>query len=346
MECDLAWESFLKNGNIDIYNRDNEDLKKNKEEAVKDIPKCSELYISTKTKIGYLDSPIDLELFWKIPLLNFCKQGNGIIKKQIKLTLTNIKEVEQLDNYTKNLRGVLIEKISYKQINKDTFKDVRKVSIGLSNKDITKSRSKKKGAFYNCFVLIMRLYYENEYREVHIKVFNTGKLEIPGIKDSVFFKLVIQNLTMLLSEISNKEINYITDSTSTVLVNSNFNCNYYIRREKLLTILKEKYNLNTSYDPCSYPGIICKFYYNRGVDKQDGKEPLTKDNDILKISCMIFRTGSILIVGKCKDNELYKIYDFFKHLLETEYNQIYQICSEKEDKIEKKVRKKYILINH
>jgi TATA-box binding protein (TBP) (component of TFIID and TFIIIB) len=344
MDCDLAWESFLKNGNIDIYNRDNEDLKKNKEE-VKDIPKCNELYISTKTKIGYLDSPIDLGIFWKIPLLNFCKQDNGIIKKQIKLTLTNNEDIKQLQNHTKDLRCVSIEKISYKQINKDTFKDVRKISIGLSNKDITKSRSKKKGAFYNCFVLIMRLFYDNQYREVHIKVFNTGKLEIPGIKDSDLFKLVIKNLTTLLSETTGKQINYIIDSTSTVLVNSNFNCNYYIRREKLLTILKEKYNLNTSYDPCSYPGIICKFYYNRNVDKQDGKEPLTKNEDILKISCMIFRTGSILIVGKCKDNELYNIYDFFKHLLETEYNEIYQISSEKENKIEKKVRKKYIIIS-
>ena len=38
----------------------------------------------------------------------------------------------------------------------------------------------------------MRLFYDDQYREVHIKVFNTGKLEIPGIKDSEFFELIIK----------------------------------------------------------------------------------------------------------------------------------------------------------
>ena len=34
------------------------------------------------------------------------------------------------------------------------FKDIRKVSIGISKKDIMSYRSKKKSAFYNCFVII------------------------------------------------------------------------------------------------------------------------------------------------------------------------------------------------
>ena len=45
MSCDLAWELFLKNGTLEtdkIVNRIDEI----------NTPKCSELYISTKTKIG------------------------------------------------------------------------------------------------------------------------------------------------------------------------------------------------------------------------------------------------------------------------------------------------------
>ena len=34
---------------------------------------------------------------------------------------------------------------------------------------------KKKGAFYNCFALIIRIKEKNVYKEVHIKIFNTGK---------------------------------------------------------------------------------------------------------------------------------------------------------------------------
>jgi hypothetical protein len=37
---------------------------------------------------------------------------------------------------------------------------------------------------------------------------------------------------------------------------------------------------------------------------------------------MIFRTGSVLIVGKCSEEILYTIYNFLKALLEEEYDQI------------------------
>ena len=48
----------------------------------------------------------------------------------------------------------------------------------------------------------------------------------------------------------------------TVLINSNFTCGYYIDRNKLYHILKFTYGINSAYDPCSYPGIQCEFYYN------------------------------------------------------------------------------------
>ena len=37
------------------------------------------------------------------------------------------------------------------------FKDTRKISIGLCKKDILSYRCKKKSAFYNCFVAIIRI---------------------------------------------------------------------------------------------------------------------------------------------------------------------------------------------
>ena len=64
---------------------------------------------------------------------------------------------------------------------------------------------------------------------------------------------------------------------------------------------------------------------------------------------MIFRTGSVLIVGKCSEKILYTIYTFVKNLLETEYNNIY-ICdnteSIKKPTNEKKRRKKIIHVTN
>ena len=49
------------------------------------IPKCSSLNISTKTKISYLNIPINLNhVFWNIPLIRYHEPRIGIVKKQMK----------------------------------------------------------------------------------------------------------------------------------------------------------------------------------------------------------------------------------------------------------------------
>ena len=82
--------------------------------------------------------------------------------------------------------------------------------------------------------------------------------------------------------------------------------------------MKLDYGLNTIYDPCTYPGVRCYFYYNEAIT--DGRQQTPSDKTI---SFMIFRTGSVLIVGKCSEVELRKIYDFIKELLKREYTKIY-----------------------
>ena len=57
---------------------------------------------------------------------------------------------------------------------------------------------------------------------------------------------------------------------------------------------------------------------------KSGQYPSTTINEeelknTCKMSFMIFRTGSVLIVGKCSENILYEIYRFIRVILETEY---------------------------
>ena len=64
---------------------------------------------------------------------------------------------------------------------------------------------------------------------------------------------------------------------------------------------------------------------------------------------MIFRTGSVLIVGKCEENVLYKIYDFIKNILETEYETIRSINNTETiapaKSRKRKIRKKTLLFD-
>ena len=84
---------------------------------------------------------------------------------------------------------------------------------------------------------------------------------------------------------------------------------------------KYKYRINSSFDSCSYPGIQCKFYYLPNKIEQSGQQP-SNNEDNIEISFMVFRTGSILIVGKCQKVILNKVYDKLKNILTNEYREI------------------------
>jgi len=296
-----------------------------------DIPKSSKIYISTKTKIAYLNSMIDLkEMFWRIPVLKYMEPKNGVIKKQMKFNSTKEEELIDIKERLKN-ESYYDEQIITSIINptgRIKFKDIRKITIGLSKKDIMSYRSKKKSAFYNCFVLILRLKIEAAFKEFHVKIFNTGKLEIPGIQEDSVFEKILQMIIEILQPNIEEKLYYRENTCETVLINSNFNCGFFINRESLYDLLKYKYNIQSIYDPCSYPGIQSKFYFNPDVDVQNGcqisKENMELYQNVKQISFMIFRTGSVLIVGKCDECVLYLVYNFLKNILTNEYVNICQ----------------------
>ena len=190
--------------------------------------------------------------------------------------------------------------------------------MGVSRKDVTSYRIKNKGAFYNCFVVILRVQVRGEYKEFHVKIFNTGKIEIPGIQDDRDLPLIIQVLLTNLRLVS--PIEYVIGSEEIVLINSNFNCNFYINRDRLYSKLMYTHGISSVYDPCSYPGIQCKFFFLSDGTLQPVASSLTQS-----ISVMIFRTGSILIVGKCTEPVLHSVYAKLNELLRLEYDSIVEV---------------------
>jgi hypothetical protein len=360
---DDEWSSFLTSKQDDESSDDetnlqtdlNEKCEKNDSPILsyETVPEPTDIYISTKSKIAYLAQPVDLKIFWDIPVISYSTPENGVIKKQIKI---NSKTQEELDFLQKRLQSELyFEEHIMSHIDNPNgrirFKDIRKITVGISKKDIMSYRSKKKQAFYNCFVMILRIKINDLFREFHIKVFNTGKLEIPGVQSETMFITVLNHIIEILQPFYSTQLNYFEHS-DTVLINSNFNCGFYINREVLYDILRNKYNIQAIYDPCSYPGIQCKFYYNNDIKIQSGMQIATKNEEkyknVTQVSFMIFRTGSVLIVGMCDEDILRDIYQFIKELLKEEFKYICQkiiTSSDLENKDrKKKVRRKIIHI--
>ena len=314
-------------------------------------PEPTDIYISTKSKIAYLEQPIDLAIFWEIPVIPYATPMNGVIKKQIKINSKTHEELEYIQERLKKELYYDEQVISHidNPSGRIRFKDIRKITVGISKKDIMTYRSKKKQAFYNCFVMIIRLKIEDIFREFHIKVFNTGKLEIPGVQSDPMYEMVLTQIIQILQPFHSYKMEY-KQKSDTVLINSNFNCGFFINREVLFDILKEKYNIQAIYDPCSYPGIQCKFYYNNDIGIQTGSQINSENKEnyknITEVSFMVFRTGSVLIVGMCDEYVLRDIYHFIKSLLKEEFGCICQelILDQSKQNKKKKVRRKLIHI--
>ena len=369
-----------------------------------EIPQCDELYISTKTKVLYLNQPIDIHrIFWLLPISEYWVQKECIIKKQMKIVS---KSREEYEEYRQRLQTIpyfsehIIKQIDNPTARRIKFKDERKITVGLSKKDIMNCRGKVKNAFYNCFAMIVRFRDPTEkkttipdeahipdfkpaeahipdfkpaeahipdfnpaeahipdFKEIHVKVFNTGKLEIPGILNSDLLDTVKRMVLEILSPHITSPLFFTDcDKEDNVLINSNFNCGFYIHRERLHSIFRsDKYGIEAAYDPCSYPGVKCKFYYNhtQSPDQQIGQiliedrrmkmSELIDSKKYSEISFMVFRTGSVLIVGNCSETILRVVFEFIKKVLTAEYSNI-KVITDSDIKKQKvaKIRKKTI----
>lgn len=404
MDVDDEWKQYLQNqysGNQSATNGINKPGKNDpsaeiatsisSDEPINIMPKCEDLYISTKTKVLFLNQEININaVFWNIPILEYWRPENGVVKKQMKIVS---KTPEEYEEYHAKLTGIpyftehIIKQINNPGARRIKFKDERKITVGVSKKDIMNCRGKVKNAFYNCFAIILRFKFDGDFREIHVKIFNTGKMEIPGILNDKLLQVVKgmildilrSTITMDTNELNeSNEPNELKDTNEpiseqksilivdfvenekedSVLINSNFNCGFYINREKLYNILRsEKYNIEAAYDPCSYPGVKCKFYFNHeiGFNEQKQRGCITREDRCQKmselgdnkryteVSFMIFRTGSCLIVGNCSEPILQFIFEYIKRILVAEYYQIYTTTENLIIKNKKmKIRKKFV----
>lgn len=342
---DNEWESFLaSSGNI---LQTLQPIQKNVDPSIVKksslTPTCTKNHISTKTMIAFMNQSMDIEsIFWKMKTIPYYHQGEGIVQKQMKITSSSEEKTNEIYSLVNDTQQATITKIQHiPESNiapKRSYKYVGKVNVGMSTKNALSTRQKEKGAFYNCFAVVVRIFDEpsSKFKEVHIKLFNTGKMEIPGIQKDYTLHQAVNVLIEHCKDYvhSDKPLDYNKDDISSVLINSNFKCNYHINRDIMYHHMTHKYGINCSYDACTYPGIKCKFYINKdtryaenGVckcDVQCGKRGKGNGkNACIEVSVMIFRTGSILMVGNCSEEDLKYIYGFFTKMLIDDFEIFY-----------------------
>ena len=150
---DDEWNDFISIQNNDCETNEYEQCN-NLQFLATDCPKSTDIYISTKSKIAYLTQPIDLNIFWNLKVSPYSIAESGIIiKKQIKFNSKTVEELNFIQNKLKEELYYEENVISHidNPFGRIKFKDTRKISVGLSKKDLMTYRSKKKTSILQLF---------------------------------------------------------------------------------------------------------------------------------------------------------------------------------------------------
>ena len=259
-----------------------------------------------------------------------------------------------LDVFVQNFTPYYNEKDNYRILSMEYMDNAPKGVPKQKKKKQSYANSnlvKKRTSFYNQITIIM-----DYIKSINLKLFRNGSIHITGIIDEEQGKKAVEFLGNEIRNIYAKD-NTITScdlnllgihSWDIVLINSDFACNFKIRREKLYEIIDSKYNLVVNYESDSYPGVKTSFYWsekdygNKDINtgeydgiksgickckigstcKGKGRGTLDPEDCCRKITISIFQSGKIIITGARAIKQVDECYKFIICLLKRYYHDI------------------------
>lgn len=193
---------------------------------------------------------------------------------------------------------------------------------GENGKKIPK-KIKVKKYFYNQVTLHI-----SNTKRINTKIFNNGRIQMTGIKLETQGKETIELFLSEINKLSDENKRLIFDTTEikqvepieTVLINSDFDIYNEVNRENLHRLIVD-YGYYSSYEPCTYPGVNIKYYYNpvkNNFGICDCDKPCSgkgKDNTCKKITIAVFKSGKIIITGGRNKGNIDSAYKFITEFI-------------------------------
>ena len=191
----------------------------------------------------------------------------------------------------------------------------------------TTDQNNKKRCFYNQITLVLCL---ND-KKMNVKIFKNGKLQLTGVKSESAGKQACQHIYEMLCQLKLTSLPSLGEEKEkepainyrTVMINSDFKIGFPIRRNELFRLFVKKYNFrHTTFEPCIYPGVNAKYYWNELTQKTDkagrcccsalcnGKGCGNGDGQCKKITIATFQSGTVIITGATSLQQLNDVHAF------------------------------------
>lgn len=262
--------------------------------------------ISTITATASLNTEINLDLLYQ-SLKPICEQGTNLLPED--------------------------EGIVYIEFGKKKVETIYK-GISTSRSLNNDSNNNKIKRFDNQVTIVYRANINGIKSMMNTKIFKNGNIQMTGIRDIDQGRQMVDNIANMIRNIyNNGEKNVVLNINTLVpdkymlrLINSDFKIGYEIRREKLYNILCDTYMSCCSYEPCIYPAVKIKYYYNQDNARCDGNCYCSKkciigkstgcgDTMCKKVTIAVFQSGCIIITGGQNILQVNEAYRFINRVL-------------------------------
>ena len=200
------------------------------------------------------------------------------------------------------------------------------INKGFNDKKLSKKKLESKKYFYNQLTLHIHNSLKKNKR-VNVKIFNNGRIQMTGINSDLVGSTTMEIVLKEFIQLSNKcdifsDINILQiGDLETVLINSDFDIHHEVDRESLHRSIVDNGYLS-SYEPCNYPGVNIKYYYNplkRNFGICDCEKPCNGKglNDTCKkITIAVFKSGKIIITGGRSKYHIQIAYEFITEFIQ------------------------------
>jgi len=265
-------------------------------------------YLDTSKEVDNLPNGISISTMCATCKIN-TELNIDNIEKYLQLNTDNVLTVKR--NAT-SIRSLLVQKNKHKR----------------QLKQLVVPKNKIINYFYNQITIVMRVtegHYDDINMEprINLKLFKNGSIQMSGCKLLKNINIVLNKLLQRLVEIKatiidNKLhiIKFVTNQEMLTIsnfkidmINSNYQVNMKIDRDKLYNLLKKK-NIKCSYEPCIRACVVVKY------------TPLTFNPDDKQVSVYIFLKGNIIITGARHRDHIIGAYNYINDILITHSDDI------------------------
>jgi TATA-box binding protein (TBP) (component of TFIID and TFIIIB) len=204
--------------------------------------------------------------------------------------------------------------------------------LGASTKDLLTKKKSADKTFFNQATIVVRKKREGsdtDYKEVNLKIFGNGGIQITGITGLEFARITLEWLLPILNQLPQRisENPLYIKSLTIQLINSDYHINAAIHRDRLHEILSDEYRLFSTFEKLIHQGVNLKYYYNTmaPINRPKGichcSNPCTGqgtgegEGQCKKITVLIFQTGDIIVTGARRREQLDEAYHYMNEIL-------------------------------